>query len=256
MVIRYEDGSFYEGPYVGEEWLSITGEVHPLGRAKNHYGVFCMPDGSMFEGSNIDNHFDPANIQFNCQLTLKNGEVYNGMFADEEFHGVGVYTSKDGTVYEGEWHKGCRFGHGQLRSSEGWTYEGFFDTDRRHRSGAISWPDGSYYIGDWYFDSITGKGLFISTLRDLYKGDMVDGVFHGYGDMFYTSGARYIGAFKQGMKHGKGIYTDIFGNEFFGMYENDQMHGEVSNFFLHSYLTSHFGISFVFTGCCQVYHQH
>ena len=63
MTIRFLDGSFYEGPYIGEEWIDQNGYTLPKARARDHYGVFKCPDGRVFEGSNVDNHFDPLNIQ-------------------------------------------------------------------------------------------------------------------------------------------------------------------------------------------------
>jgi hypothetical protein len=227
VTIRYTDGSFYEGPYVGEEWIDVMGAVNPAGRAPNHFGVFTLSDKRVFEGKNVDNHFDPHNLQQNYKVRLPDGEVYDGMFSDEQYHGIGIYYFKDGSVYEGEWFRGMRFGHGQYRSCEGWTYEGFFDSNRRHGQGAINWTDGSFYIGEWYFEKITGKGVYVSRLRDVYRGDILDGIFHGFGELIYTSGARYVGGFCKGKKEGKGIYTDVSGNEYYGIFSNDELDGEV-----------------------------
>jgi phage FluMu protein Com len=227
VTVRYSDSSFYEGPYIGEEWIDTMGNLNPAGKAPNHYGVYTLPDGRIFEGRNVDNHFDPFNLQQNYKLKLPNGETYDGMFSDEEYHGIGIYYFNDGSVYEGEWHRGMRFGHGQFRSCEGWTYEGFFDSNRRHGEGAINWPDGSFYIGEWYFEKITGRGAYVSRLRDVYRGDLLDSIFHGFGELLYTSGARYVGGFKMGKKFGKGVYMDVNGNEYYGIYADDELDGEV-----------------------------
>lgn len=76
VLIRYNDGSFYEGPYISEEWLDSMGRVNELGRAGNHYGIFRTVDGRTFEGKMVDNHFDPNNLQSFYRLTLPNGEIY------------------------------------------------------------------------------------------------------------------------------------------------------------------------------------
>jgi hypothetical protein len=76
VAIRYNDNSYYEGPYVSEEWLDSVGKLNELGKAANHYGSFKCPDGRIFEGRNVDNHFDPNNLQTFYRLTLPNGEVY------------------------------------------------------------------------------------------------------------------------------------------------------------------------------------
>lgn len=224
--LRYADGSFYEGPYISEEWIDANGHLNLQGRAKNHYGVFKCADGRLFEGINVDNHFDPSNLQTFYRLTLQNGEIYEGMFCDEYFHGAGTYTYKDGSVYEGQWFRGTRFGHGHLRSAEGWAYEGYFDTNSRHANGVITYKDGSMYMGQWYYDKRQGKGIYISPLRDVYRGEVVDGQFEGNGELFYADGSRHTGEFKGGKRNGIGIFSDADGTQYFGTFVNDLRHGE------------------------------
>lgn len=226
VLIKYTDGSIYEGPYVPEDLIDNMGRTHRMSRLPDHYGVYKLPDGRIFEGENVDNHFDPFNLQEFYRLKLVNKEVYEGKFCDEQFHGIGIYKYIDGSIYEGQWHRGTRFGHGHFRSSAGWTYEGFFDKDRRHRKGIIDWPDNSSYMGNWYYGIIKGNGIFISTLRDIYRGEFNDGKFNGQGELVYSDGSFYIGNFKDGLRHGKGIFTSKNGDEYYGHYENDQKIGE------------------------------
>eukprot|EP01038_Epipyxis_sp_PR26KG_P006206 gene6206-8548_t len=226
VQIRFVDGSFYEGPYISEDAINLKGEVIDGMRPKNHYGVFKLPDGRIFEGHNVDNHFDPANLQTYYKVTFPNKETYCGMFCDEMFHGIGIYTYADGSVYEGNWHRGTCFGHGHFRSHEGWTYEGFYDTNRRHRNGVISWPDGSCYMGEWFYEKIQGHGIYITTLRDVYKGQIVDGKYDGHGELIYSDGSRYVGEFQHGLRYGRGIFSEREGNEYYGNYVNDVRHGE------------------------------
>ena len=225
-LIRYSDGSFYEGPYIDEKWLDAAGRVRPAARAYNHYGVYRCGDGRTFEGKMIDNHFDPNNLQSFYRLTLPQGEVYEGLFCDETYHGTGMYKFKDGSIYEGHWHQGQRFGHGHLRNAEGWTYEGGFNSNKRHGRGVITYKDGSMYMGRWYYDKMQGHGCWVTTLRDVYKGDIVDGMFQGAGELLYADGSRYRGTFRQGHRHGKGIQSDKEGIQYYGTYRDDFMHGE------------------------------
>jgi DNA-directed RNA polymerase subunit RPC12/RpoP len=227
VVIRYQDGSFYEGPYISEDAIDLMGKTLPAGRPRNHYGVYRLADGRVFEGANVDNHFDPHNLNSYYRLTLPNRKgTYEGHFCDESYHGTGMFTYEDGSVYEGTWFRGSRFGHGHYRSAQGWTYEGFYDTSRRHRNGVINWPDGSCYLGEWYYDEIKGKGIYITALRDVYKGDMEGGLFHGQGEMIYADGSRYIGEFKLGMRSGRGVFTEREGNEYYGQFVDDLREGE------------------------------
>jgi len=227
VVIRYQDGAYYEGPYISEDAIDLMGRTLPEGRPKNHYGLYKMPDGRLFEGSNVDNHFDPHNLNSYYRLTLPNNKgVYEGHFCDEFYHGTGMFVYEDGSVYEGTWFRGTRFGHGHYRSAQGWTYEGFYDTSRRHRNGVITWTDGSCYMGEWYYDEIKGRGIFITPLRDVYKGDMLDGRFHGHGELIYADGSRYLGDFKEGKRSGRGIFTEREGNEYYGQFVDDLRQGE------------------------------
>lgn len=225
--IRYNDGAFYEGPYVDEEHIDHWGQTLAVARKANHFGLFKHQDGRVFEGHNVDNHFDSTNLQTFYRVRFPNNEVYEGMFVDETFHGVGTYVFSDGSVYEGQWHRGNRFGHGQLRSKEGWTYEGFFDTNQRHRRGIIDYPDGSCYMGEWYYDKINGQGIFITSLKDVYRGQLQDGKFHGNGQLVYADGSIHTGEFKNGLRHGRGIFIEKEGTELYGHFREDCYHGEM-----------------------------
>eukprot|EP01039_Chlorochromonas_danica_P001031 gene1031-1118_t len=225
--IRYTDGSFYEGPYLDEHAIDSTGQTIPSRRAANHFGLFRTSDGRVFEGHNVDNHFDITNLQTFYRLRLPNKEIYEGMFVDEMYHGVGQYIYADGSVYEGQWHRGTRFGHGTYRSMEGWTYEGFWDTNRRHRRGIQDHPDGSCYMGEWFYDAMTGKGIYITKLKDIYRGEVVNGKFHGQGQLIYADGSIYTGSFANGIRHGRGIFIEKEGQEYYGHFHEDLYHGEM-----------------------------
>ena len=57
VTIRYAEGSFYEGPYIGEEWLDAAGRVRKVEHTTTTV-FFTRADGRVFEGKMIDNHFD------------------------------------------------------------------------------------------------------------------------------------------------------------------------------------------------------
>jgi len=226
VLIRFTDASFYEGPYIDEKWLDVAGRVMPEARAHNHYGVFRSSDGKTYEGKMVDNHFDPLNLQSFYRVSMPNKEVYEGMFCDELYHGTGIYKFKDGSVYEGHWHRGTRFGHGHMRSKEGWTYEGGFNNNKRHGNGCISYPDGSMYLGDWYYDKQDGYGVIITALRDVYRGQVKDGRMHGWGSLLYADGSKHTGLFRRNLRHGRGIFHDSDGTQSYGTYIDDNAHGE------------------------------
>lgn len=73
VTIQYKDGSFYEGPYVEEAAIDAMGCVTlPGARSASHYGIYRTGDGRIFEGNNVDNHFDqvfilPNNAKYNIK---------------------------------------------------------------------------------------------------------------------------------------------------------------------------------------------
>eukprot|EP01041_Mallomonas_annulata_P000411 gene411-745_t len=225
VTICYQEKAIYEGPYISEEWLDTMGQVIKNGRTATHWGVYTCADGRVFEGVNVDNHFDEGNIQGIYRLILTNGEIYEGEFCDERFHGHGIYKYVDGVVYEGQWHCNRRYGHGKL-TGDGWTYDGQFAFDTKKGDGMISFDDGSIYIGEWQLDKYHGKGIFISRLHDVYRGEFQDGEFHGRGEIHYNNGSTYSGEFFSGKRHGKGLFRDRTGTEYFGTFIDDVKDGE------------------------------
>ena len=73
VTIFYQDKSIYEGPFISDDWLDDMGRVNPEGRHSNHYGVFKLEDGRVFEGPLVDNHLDINNLQGYYRVTFPNG---------------------------------------------------------------------------------------------------------------------------------------------------------------------------------------
>jgi hypothetical protein len=227
VTIRFLDKSTYEGPYVPEEFLDSTGKVFPSARIKNHQGRFCCTDGTIFEGELVDNHFDPRNIQLYYRMILPDGGVYEGSFCDEQMHGVGSFRWMDGSMYEGEWFRGKRFGYGHMKDVKDKScYEGWWDSDKIHGDGIMSWEEGNIYLGQWKYGEIHGIGIYISLLKDCYKGEFANGVYHGKGSLMYSNGSRYDGDFQHGKRHGRGLFMADNGDEFYGSWKDDQRIGE------------------------------
>jgi hypothetical protein len=228
VTIYYLDRSVYEGPFIPDEWLDADGRVNPAARAIDHYGVYKNFDGRVFEGPNVDNHFDINFLQDFYRVKFPNGSIYEGAYSDEEFHGHGMMTYVDGSVYEGEWHRGMRYGYGHFRAAapHSYSYEGWFSADKKHGEGVICFKDGSTYIGEYSFDHMTGKGIYITSIRDVYRGEMKDGLYHGYGEILYSNGSRYVGKFINGKRCGKGVMTEKNGSEFYGHFVDDVKNGE------------------------------
>jgi hypothetical protein len=227
VSIRFLDDHFYEGPYIDEEHVSEDGTVPPEARAKNHWGIFKCNNGRIFEGSNVDNHFDPENIQGHYLCRLPNGDVYEGNFLDEHLFGPGKMSFADGSEYEGEWHLDKMSGHGHMRNIRAkWTYEGIMDDNLRNSEGTCVWDDGSVYLGEWKADKMVGRGIYVSRLKDIYKGEFADSVFEGKGELVYNNGGHYRGSFSKGLRHGEGHFINNKGTEYLGFFYEDKRHGE------------------------------
>jgi len=97
-------------------------------------------------------------------LPLTQGDWKNGMK-----HGIGVYKSKNGDVYEGEYRLNKRDGYGIKK-----------------------WASGCSYKGYWTKDLMHGQGLFRWSKGDFYEGSYVDGLREGFGTRMWESGTKYV----------------------------------------------------------------
>ncbi len=80
--------------------------------------------------------------------------IYNGRFTNDEMTGIGVFTIKDSTRYEGIFEKGIL--NGQC---------------------TVSYPDSSIYQGECKENVRSGMGELTYKDRRRYKGQFVNGIF-------------------------------------------------------------------------------
>jgi hypothetical protein len=104
------------------------------------------------------------------------------------------------TVYEGQWARGQRHGHGALIDAT-IDYEGQHENDAPHGNGTCRFPNACY------------------------TGTMHHGARTGWGVVTYSNGQRHEGNFQDGKAHGYGIHTWPHGERHEGWYENDNMNG-------------------------------
>ncbi|RHY58952.1 hypothetical protein DYB30_002283 [Aphanomyces astaci] len=209
VKVEFNDGSIYEGPWVEDityeqpSWVQPIKTVH----VDAHWGSFLCPDGTKWEGDEVNNQFTPptASGTFTIQCphlnTRYKGEVVNGVF-----HGFGtLFMQKAQTSgeYVGEWSHGVRDGY-----------------------GVEIYESGERYEGDWVADVYHGQGLIVYDDKSRYEGSFQYGKWHGHGVRTNEFGDRIIGLFEHGSLDGPGILTYPNGDRYEGPFVDDLPHGE------------------------------
>ncbi|CEG47688.1 Leucine rich repeat proteins, some proteins contain F-box [Plasmopara halstedii] len=243
VVIEYNDGSMYEGPWVEDATFSgLKRDItHTCSEAnlprktckprKNHWGKFTCRDGTIWEGENVDNFFSPftacgSNFRVtSCPAT----HIYEGAVQRGRFHGLGILHLKMAFVrgeYVGEWKDGKRHGYGIERLENGEVYEGYWAHDRHHGSGEILLSDKSRYDGFFRRGRWHGQGTRLLANGDRISGIFCDGFLDGYGTVDFADGRHYTGAMQHTRRNGNGILVYPNGDRYEGPFLNDEMHGE------------------------------
>lgn len=119
-------------------------------------------------------------------------------------HGFGLYRSKDGKEYKGEFSNGWMQGEGRKR-----------------------WFDGRQYVGQWKKDMMWGNGLLTLPNGSLFKGQFRGNTLHGKGERRLPNGDQYIGQFIDGEPEGNGVLRESSSNQVFqGRWVQGRLHGE------------------------------
>ncbi|XP_043216085.1 MORN repeat-containing protein 4 homolog [Amphibalanus amphitrite] len=108
--------------------------------AAGKFGSFSYPDGCSYVGD----WNEAGQRHGHGQMTLADGAVYQGGFANGFFNGLGVIVFSDGAKYEGEFAQGWFHGHGIFWRSDGMRYEGELRGGRLWGHGLMTYSDGSH----------------------------------------------------------------------------------------------------------------
>lgn len=136
------------------------------------------------------------------ELSLANGDRYEGEVIDGSLEGFGRYVWADGKSYEGNFAAGKR--------------EGF---------GSLTWVNGDRYRGNFVTGQMQGRGVFVWANGDRYEGSFVANQRDGQGTMQWQSGERYEGQFEAGMMNGQGLYQWPDGTRYKGTFVQDRRSG-------------------------------
>jgi len=106
--------------------------------------------------------YRPQNDQPEKMKKMKYQGEFN--FAGER-HGYGIYTSKNGNEYRGEWLNGEREGLGVVKVGNGDIFEGQFEGNRKQGIGVYYYSDGECDLSLYRDDARFGDSLRYSTDR-------------------------------------------------------------------------------------------
>ena len=124
------------------------------------------------------------------EINALNSEKFEGHFFRNKRHGMGVLTlSRSGTSKRGTWRAGIPV------DGPGWT---------------ITYQDGAEYCGETRYGQAHGRGT-IRYAEPLRKSKMLSEAFNVY-----------TGEFRNGARHGKGICVYASGEEFDGLWVEDE----------------------------------
>merc|ERR1712241_947445 len=83
--------------------------IYTYGKEQNGNGRSIESPALSYNGMFKDNDRHGKGV-----LTWRNGNKYDGDFLDNQIHGFGTKTYTDGRIYEGNWREGQREGYGHL----------------------------------------------------------------------------------------------------------------------------------------------
>lgn len=120
-------------------------------------------------------HTNCTSTAFNKQQQKTRKKKYQGEYNKKsERHGYGVYTSKNGNEYRGEWHNDKREGLGVVKIGNGDVFEGQFDSNLKNGIGVYHFVDGECDLSHYKNDVRIGNSVRYSKDREqafLISGD-------------------------------------------------------------------------------------
>eukprot|EP01035_Chromulina_nebulosa_P020109 gene20109-26109_t len=139
-------------------------------------------------------------------------------------NGRGKYTYSNGDIYEGNWNNNKYHGYGKIKFTDGGKYEGIFSNGLYHGKGKYEYANGKVYDGNWVNGVYEGYGRLSNDL-DAYEGNFVNNKKDGYGKLICKNGDVYDGEFSNNKRNGKGNMKYSNGNMFDGEWFNDKYNG-------------------------------
>ena len=210
----------WEGPlgivYTYEGAIREGGIKHGDGR------LFSSASGLVYDGQWANNEYHGEG-----KLYLENLDVYEGSFLNGEREGRGKLSSPDGTITDVEWKKDKIFA-GKVSNFpiEGGVFEGTVLGGVPHCiDGTCDYVDGSSYQGEWRSGRRNGHGRWVSAKLEEYSGKWVGDKRNGRGKWTSPGGEWFDGVWDNDIpKIGERRYND--GSTYRGNFKNGERHGQ------------------------------
>ena len=163
--IQIEDEiEFYQGEVLPDSNIK-HGEGTQLHKKEMYKYVgsfrFGLKDGDVGQLEYIDDESEVAE--------------YTGGFKDDKFHGMGILSLRDGTLFKGEFDYGKKK-EGIIKYSNGEEYTGPFKDNKREGYGIMKYNSGEQYCGDFVADVKEGKGILTimdTVINGVWKNDQL-----------------------------------------------------------------------------------
>jgi hypothetical protein len=155
-----------------------------------------------------------------CFIVNDDLKTYNGMMVTGKYSGHGIFTYSNifeysnKAHYAGEWHKSRKHGHGVYTTAEGSTYEGIWSENNLNK-GICHFHNGDKYEGELQAEGLLphGQGICHYWNGDRYEGQWNMGQRHGHGIYTNADARSCEGEWLENKLQGPIIYHEANGIE-------------------------------------------
>lgn len=131
---------------------------------------------------------------------------YTGEWCDGKRQGYGIERFDVGEVYEGYWSHDVYHGDGEIVYDDASRYEGAFRFGKWHGDGVRTLASGDRILGHFTDGVLNGAGIMEFADKRHYHGAFRNTRRHGMGVLTFPNGDRYEGPFEDDQPHGEGRF--------------------------------------------------
>jgi hypothetical protein len=202
----------------------------PLNSPRCQYALNGLPEISCYNKSHVDE--EKLTCSTRMVLIFSNCLYVGSVSKDCEEPGTSVVVSRplsaegtgyayllNGDVYEGEFHRNAFHGRGVFSvesRAHGMKYDGEFDRGLYQGKGILMVPGQYMCEGNWFGGKMQGYGKVFYRSGYIYEGEYFNGNLHGIGSCSYPDKERhFVGEFVEGAQY-FGILLEWTGDIYIG----------------------------------------